>query len=56
MADSLESRKALESKTRELEDARSATSRLEREIYSMKSTVGQDKVHFNSEIGNYLIR
>lgn len=52
MGDSVESRKALDAKNRELEEERSKNSRLEREIYNMKSTRDQDKVHFNGEIGN----
>jgi hypothetical protein len=42
MGDSVESRKALETKMREIEDLRATNSRLEREVFGLKSSVDRE--------------
>lgn len=51
MGDSANIRKLLDTKNRELEDIRSANSRLERDLYMLKSSVEQEKSHFSREVG-----
>ncbi len=51
VGDSMEIRQALDTKMRELEDAKAAKARLENEIFSLKTTLEQERIRARNEIG-----
>lgn len=48
-------KKLLDARTRELEELRSANSRLERDLYMLQNSVEQEKSHYSREVGKSLL-